>query len=210
MKDNVSIKFVYFDLGNVLVHFDPAIACQNIAELLSTDATTVNDAMYESGIEVQLESGKITETQFLSELFDRIGSTADEKEVLDAMGNMFWLNTQMLPVVCKLMETSVSMGILSNTCGPHWNWVTRQHFGLIRAIGNNCVLSYEVGAMKPDPKIYQIASERASCDPHEILFIDDRMENVQAAERLGWIAFQFTTALQFVKDLRSHGFDCFV
>ncbi|GII54359.1 hydrolase [Planotetraspora thailandica] len=47
------------------------------------------------------------------------------------------------------------------------------------------VSSARVGAAKPDPRIYQIAAERAGANPQRCLFVDDRAENAEAAVALG-------------------------
>jgi FMN phosphatase YigB (HAD superfamily) len=54
--------------------------------------------------------------------------------------------------------------------------------------------SSEVGAIKPDAKIYEIAQERAGVPPEEILLIDDDPFNLAAAERAGWKAISFDDA----------------
>jgi FMN phosphatase YigB (HAD superfamily) len=51
--------------------------------------------------------------------------------------------------------------------------------------------SSEVGAIKPEEKIYKIAQERADCEPSKILLIDDDRVNLMAAERLGWHVLWF-------------------
>lgn len=47
------------------------------------------------------------------------------------------------------------------------------------------VVSCEVGIAKPDPRIYRICIARLGVDPEESLFVDDRVENVEAAAQLG-------------------------
>ena len=51
--------------------------------------------------------------------------------------------------------------------------------------------SSQVGAIKPEKKIYQIAAERAGCKPEEILLVDDSRANLMAAEHLGWHVLWF-------------------
>lgn len=60
------------------------------------------------------------------------------------------------------------------------------------------ILSFEVGAWKPEAKIYQLALEKAGVKPEEAIFIDDQSENVDAAEALGihGILFQDTEQLK--------------
>jgi HAD superfamily hydrolase (TIGR01509 family) len=48
------------------------------------------------------------------------------------------------------------------------------------------VLSYEQGAMKPDDKIYQAVEKMTGHDGPRILYLDDRLENVEAGVKRGW------------------------
>jgi FMN phosphatase YigB (HAD superfamily) len=54
--------------------------------------------------------------------------------------------------------------------------------------------SSEVGAIKPEGKIYEIAAQRAGCPPEEILLIDDSRSNLMAAAKLGWNVMWFDDA----------------
>ena len=54
--------------------------------------------------------------------------------------------------------------------------------------------SSEVGAIKPEAKIYEIATERAGVDPSQILLIDDSRFNLMSAERFGWHVLWFDDA----------------
>lgn len=54
------------------------------------------------------------------------------------------------------------------------------------------VVSSEVGVTKPDPRIFELCLERLAVEPGDALFVDDRPENVQAAERLGIRTLHFT------------------
>jgi putative hydrolase of the HAD superfamily len=54
------------------------------------------------------------------------------------------------------------------------------------------VISYDVGCAKPDPRIFQITLERLGMPPERALFVDDRLENIDAARRLGIDTLHFT------------------
>ena len=54
------------------------------------------------------------------------------------------------------------------------------------------VVSYEVGLAKPDPRIFELCLSRLGVHAGEALFVDDRAENVAAAERLGMRTLHFT------------------
>ena len=56
------------------------------------------------------------------------------------------------------------------------------------------VISYEVGCAKPDPEIYQITLDRLGVAPGDALFVDDRVENIDGAARLGIETLHFAGA----------------
>jgi putative hydrolase of the HAD superfamily len=66
-------------------------------------------------------------------------------------------------------------------------------------LADEVVSSARVGVVKPDPKIYEIAAERAGVPPQRCLFVDDRPENVQAAVALGMTGVVYRT----ISDLQS-------
>ncbi len=69
-------------------------------------------------------------------------------------------------------------------------------------------LSYQLGAQKPNEKIYRGAAELASVPPQQILFIDDVADNVAAARNLGWDAVQYTSTDALEQELLSRGLHC--
>jgi len=54
------------------------------------------------------------------------------------------------------------------------------------------IVSSEVGCSKPDPAIYQICIDRLGVPPAESLFVDDRIENIEAAAAVGLRTLLFT------------------
>jgi 2-haloacid dehalogenase len=67
------------------------------------------------------------------------------------------------------------------------------------------VVSGDEKIAKPDPAIYRIAQARFGHDPHEMLFIDDNRDNIEAARALGWQAHHFVDATTLERDLRARG-----
>ena len=95
------------------------------------------------------------------------------------------------------------LGVLSNTCAAHWNYCLPR-YTLLRKF-EVYALSFEIGAMKPDPTTYRAAADLAGAAPEEIFFTDDRPENVEAALAAGYDAVPFTTAARLADDLRRRG-----
>ena len=185
------IRFVYFDLGNVLVAFDPAIACARLAELLEVSPAEVDQAVYASGLQRRFERGEVSGAAFAEMLRGQFGcceSDVATAELLCAASEMFTPIDVMHETIRRVRRVGCRVGILSNTCEAHWDWITRQGYPLLREPFHERILSYEVGAMKPDPEIYEAAERAAGVAPEEILFLDDRPENVAAARQRGWRA----------------------
>jgi epoxide hydrolase-like predicted phosphatase len=63
------------------------------------------------------------------------------------------------------------------------------------------IYSHEEGVRKPDPRIYTIASERIGFPPGEIVFLDDRPENIDAARACGFKGVLFTSTSQAIADI---------
>jgi putative hydrolase of the HAD superfamily len=96
--------------------------------------------------------------------------------------------------------------LLSNTNHIHYTML-RERYPILRHFDGYC-LSHEVGAMKPEAKIYRRALELAECEPHECFFTDDVSEYVEGAKRMGIDAVQFESAGQIANELRARGIEC--
>jgi len=69
------------------------------------------------------------------------------------------------------------------------------------------VWSYQLGIAKPDPAIYRHALAQLGTLPEETLFIDDKRENVEAAEALGIQSIEFSSVEQLRHELIARGLD---
>jgi len=92
--------------------------------------------------------------------------------------------------VRELHARGIPMLVLSNMQHACWDWLRANH--PIYALFAGCVISAEVGLIKPDPAIYRHLTDRFSLQPGDCLFIDDMAVNVEAARAVGWQAEQLT------------------
>jgi FMN phosphatase YigB (HAD superfamily) len=72
------------------------------------------------------------------------------------------------------------------------------------------IWSYQHRLIKPDPAIYELLLDRLGTAPEETLFLDDKLENIEGARRLGIRGFQFSTVDQLRQDLISSGMDAWL
>ncbi|MFM9607607.1 hydrolase [Streptomyces sp. V2] len=68
-------------------------------------------------------------------------------------------------------------------------------------LADHVVSSARVGLAKPDPRIYRLAVELAGVPPERCLFVDDTLENVEAAQALGMATVHFRKAADLERAL---------
>ena len=199
-------RFFYFDLGNVLLFFDHQQGCRQMAEAAGIDdPARVWQAVFESGLELDYEAGKLSSREFHEIFCQRLGVQAAYEPLVLAAGAIFEVNMGIKPILAHLAEAGHRLGLLSNTNEIHWNYFSDGRYSLIPDAFETLVLSYEVGCVKPEPRIYEIAAERAGVDPSEIFYIDDIPGHIAAALAQGWDAVQYTTAPALASALRARG-----
>ena len=199
-------RFLFFDLGNVLVDFDHDLMCRQLAQLVDVPVGSVKELIFGDGeLMRRIEVGEIDQEECYQRFCIATGTSPQLCDFLNATGAIFSLKTDMVPVVAQLVSAKQPIGILSNTCQPHWDYVCNQ-YAMFPDLFDTIVLSYEVRAVKPERTIYECAAKMAGCDAEDIFFVDDRPENVAGALSAGFTAVQFTNARQFVADLRRHDF----
>lgn len=194
------IRALIFDLGNVLLHFSHERACEQIGRLCGLDAGRVREIVFESGMEWQYESGRLTTDEFHLRFQEAIGRDVSLEALKRAGSDIFWPNPSIAPVITGLAAKGHRLVLLSNTNPAHLEFVEREH-PILEAFPNR-VLSYEVGACKPDPKIFAAAARAAECEPRECFYTDDIPEYVAAACDLGFDSVVYTDTPTLVEELR--------
>ena len=111
-------------------------------------------------------------------------------------------NVQMYALVEELKAKGIPVGLLSNTQARYGRLV--KELGLYEPF-DPCILSYEIGVEKPDPKAYQILLSALELPGETVVFFDDRVENIEAARTQGIDAILFESPEQVRKDLIERG-----
>ena len=197
-------RFLYFDLGNVLLNFDHDIACRNLAALLGTTWEQIRSIVFETDLQWRYERGDISTDELADELFRQAGHHAPLAEMRRACAEIFEVNLPVVPIAGQLRAAGYRLGILSNTCDAHWQHVFSR-YRMLSEWFDVFALSYEIRSMKPEPQIYAAAARLAGCAAGELFFVDDRADNVAGARTAGLDAVQFTSARQLADDLRERG-----
>jgi putative hydrolase of the HAD superfamily len=113
------------------------------------------------------------------------------------------LNPPMIDWVQRLQRAGIRTGILSNMPDAMEVGLRARHTW-IEAFYHH-TWSHALNLAKPEPEIYRHAAEGLATPPANILFIDDRAENIAAALSVGMQAIQYTDHAAFEQEMRSRG-----
>jgi FMN phosphatase YigB (HAD superfamily) len=200
-------RFLYFDLGNVLLNFDHRLAARQMGEVAGLAAERVWEIVFAGDLEWRYEAGEIGDREFYEIFCGQSGTRPDFEALLLAGSAIFSPNTSIFPVVAALDAAGYRLGILSNTCPGHWAYCSDGRYGLVNQSFEVFALSYELGACKPAARIFQAAAKLAGVPPEEIFFVDDIARHVAGARAAGFDAVQYTTTPALVVDLRERGIE---
>lgn len=184
------IKNIVFDLGGVVFKIDKYQAIRRFNEAGFADAAQYLDAFAQVGIFGQLESGAITARQFR----DRLSELAGKEITMEGcyrgwQGYFVELPQRNLEKLLELRQRGYRVSLLSNTNPFMMQWARSSEFDPdghgIAYYFDALYLSYEMGVMKPDRRIFEMMLARENARPDETVFIDDGALNVAAAAALG-------------------------
>ncbi len=197
-------RFLYFDLGNVLVTFDVGVMCRQMGAVAGIEPSRVMEAVFGQGLLTRFETGRIATEEFYQEFCGATGTRPDRAALSHAASDIFHLRTSIIPVVAHLRQAGYRLGVLSNTCEIHWDYC-RRRFRLLSDLFAVHALSFRIGAVKPNAAIFRAAATLAGVEPGEVFFTDDCPGHVAGARAAGWDAVQFTSTPQLVAELRARG-----
>lgn len=132
----------------------------------------------------EIDAGVTERSVFIDAFVSQTGLSTQE---IDAKIHASVVNDELLDYVVML-RPRYKIGILSNVSSDR----THELFGERRTLFDEIILSCDIGVTKPHERAFEIAAERLGVEPGECVFIDDRPENVAAAQHVGmrWIEYK--------------------
>ena len=189
------IKNIVFDLGGVIFKIDKRQAIRRFNEVGFSDAASYLDAFTQVGIFGDLESGKITTEQFRCQLSELAGKQLSLEDCAYGwQGYAVELPQRNLDKLIELRQRGFRVSLLSNTNPFMMQWARSSAFdgrghGLDHYF-DALYLSYEMGIMKPERRIFEMMLQGEKAKPDETVFIDDSPHNTEVAASLGLYVLQ--------------------
>ena len=191
MEKPATQKVVVFDLGKVLVDFDYSIAARKVAARSTKSLLNLAFLLSASQLIVQYECGLVTRQGFFEQIRDTVGFQGDLAEFGGYFADIFTEIPQMIALQAVLRRRGFKTYIFSNTNDLAIEHIER-NFPFFKNF-DGYIYSCEVGAMKPDAKIYEAMEKMCGRGGANIIYLDDRLENIQGGLARGWRAILHET-----------------
>ena len=151
----------------------------------------------------ELETGRMSEAQFLRELEQRLSAQLSRKVELQGFGERYFEhlhpNQELISFMRELRGRGYRMAICTNNV-REWEPLWRAKLP-VDEIFDVVVDSAFVGSRKPEPRIYELTLERLGAPAQAALFIDDTEINCDAARELGLHAVLFRSSQQTIDEV---------
>lgn len=195
----MSIKAVFFDLGGVIVRTEFQAPRQLLADRLGMEYDDLNKIVFDSESGLKASIGEISSDDHWISVIKRLKRPAAE---LAAIREEFFAGDivdRNLVEYIRSLRGKYKTGLISNAWGDLRDFIVREKF---EDAFDKMIISAEVGAMKPEAKIFEIALEQFGVSPKEAVFVDDFLINIEGCEKVGMKGIHFTDPESALKQLK--------
>lgn len=195
----MTIRAVIWDLGGVIVRTENPSPRTLAAERLGVSRKELEDLVFAGEWSDRATLGQISTSDLWDNVCTRLKLPVEESESLQ---RSFWggdrLDRELVEYI-RTLRPAFRTALLSNAFLDLRSALER--WGIVDAF-DHLIISAEVGLMKPDPRIFELALERLQVAPAEAVFVDDFILNVRAAQKAGLRAIRFLDSGQARADLQ--------
>ncbi len=190
------IKVIGFDLGGVyLTDCWSKIVREKISEKFNISKEKLEEKNIE--FEQDITEGKISEADFLKNLIND-----DEKTIEGVKQLIRSLNKAIFPEILELMKKLKQNYklVLVNNEGKEWNDFRVKRFDLYEVF-DEILTSCIIKDSKPKISYFEKVLKKLNLDSQQVLFIDDKLENVESARKIGIMSIHFKNPIQLKEEL---------
>ncbi len=199
-KNQIAIRAILCDVGGVLIHKQRTPALQQWEQPLRLQPEGLPLAIWLCNSALRATLGQASLADVWNEVQRNYGLTDTELATFQFdFAAADQVDTEFVAFLQTLRPTR-KIALLSNAW-PDAQRVFGETFGLA-ALADTMILSCEEGLAKPDQRFYDLAAERLQVPHTSIVFIDDYLPNVSAAQACGMQGILFETREQTIAELR--------
>jgi epoxide hydrolase-like predicted phosphatase len=197
------IRALITDFGGVLMRTRSDRSRRTLEQRLGLPSNTIDDAVFSTDLSHRAQRGEISEVAFWQQLerdFDLPGRAMPLDEFRDRFFEEDFLDEELLDFM-RGTRPVLKTGLISNA----WDGLRETLYTRVPIADafDVIVISAEEKIVKPDPRIYLSTLERLEVKAEEAIFLDDFIENIDAANALGLIGVHFRSTAQAQHDMRA-------
>jgi len=161
---------------------------------------------------LKYETGKISTDIFINTVLSQCGPKVQALDVIEAWNSMLIGIPEYRLAMLKMLKPNYNLYLLSNTNEMHIEWINRylsKRFGVMdfpKEYWDNVYYSYLLHDRKPNASIFQHIIGDAYLTPSLTLFLDDVVENLEAADQMGFGTYLVTDKVDIAEFLKVEGF----
>lgn len=194
------IKAVFFDLGGVLVRTEYQAPRQHLAERLGMEYEDLVKLVFASPSSERASVGEISSAEHWAAVTKRLKRPAAETQsIRDEFFGGDIVDREIVDFL-RSLRPHYFVGLISNAWPDLRDYIVSQKFD---DAFDHMVISAEVGVMKPEARIYQIALEQAGVSANEAVFVDDFHENIEGCQAVGMHGIHFRDPQEAMTELRT-------
>ena len=191
---------VFFDLGGVIVRTEYQAPRQHLAERLGMEYDDLVRAVFDSETARKASLGRISEAEHWGAVARRFKCKPSEIEAL--RGEFFGgdiIDYELIGFI-RSLRPRFKTGAISNAWSGLRQYMIDHRF---EDAFDSVTISAEVGAMKPDARIYELALDAAEVPAQAAIFVDDFLENLEGARVLGMSTVHFRDPAKAVAEIEA-------
>jgi len=196
-----SYKALIFDMGEVLVKTFDRKPRTKLANQFNLSFEELEKLVYLSNSATQAMAGIISETDHFNFVLRKLGNP---NMSIDDFQKAFWggdnIDREIITFI-QLLKNQYKLGLLSNAMDTTRQRLT-DSYNLMDYF-NESIFSYEVKMVKPNPVIYQLILDRLNVAPNEAIFIDDMLENIETANKLGMTTIHSKSTVKTIETIQN-------
>ena len=193
------IKNIVFDVGNVLVTFNPEAYLDKLGYDVQTKQA-IGKAVFNNPLWNENDRGIMSDEELLNGFIVNAPEYELQiREAFERIGGAIELLPHAMNWVRDLKSRGYRLYVVSNY-GEYTYKQTKHKLGFLPFM-DGTIFSYKYKVIKPEKEIYELLLNKFDLQAAETVFIDDRLENVEAAQELGFKGIQFQNIMQAKEEL---------
>jgi len=178
----MSMRAVFFDFGGVIMRTEYQSPRQQLAERFNMDYDEIDKVVFGTESARRASIGEVSEEAHWMEVLKRFKLPASEMQAFtDAFFGGDVIDRNLVETI-RSLRNKFHLGLISNAWSGLRAFLTTEK---IIDVFDTVIISAEVGVVKPEAKIFNIALEQAKVRASEAVFVDDAVANIEGCEKVG-------------------------